>query len=310
MSLPTLPVLPTRTALVDSNSAADINAIVTAIGDTVTVISDHGFIPISQCAISGAVDASGYANFLSEATTDNVTLAATTTPLIVAFANGFDAYGEKNIIAQISADVTPAAWTGLTTDGTYYLWVDISGTTVTYGKTNTLVTPDYVEAKAAAGTATKHSYVIPERKMYVDSGAAWTAVTRVFLGEVVVSGSHVTSVITYALKARYISPKTALPVAGSSTLNHYIGCEKLLRDAVIICKTAEHGFAINDQRGLIISGGTGIDADGGIIEFERLSCFLIHAAGTNYLLRRKSDGVAQALTTANWEYQVILRRAF
>jgi hypothetical protein len=238
----------TKKTLADDIKAltlADTSALAAVVMPTI-ILSNCGFIPVSQCALSGSVDATGYANFLSkDGANNNVKLSATSTNLYLAFANGFNDYGESNLIAKITADVVPAAWTGLTTNGTYYLWADIASGSITYGKTATLIEPDYVYAKAAAGTATKHSYVIPERKMYVDSGSSWTAVTRIFLGHVVVSGSAVNTVVTYAYKGRYISDDILQAANTKYNRAHNIGTNCITAKAYLRCLITEQGIAVN-----------------------------------------------------------------
>jgi hypothetical protein len=311
--------IPTRVDGVDSNSASDINALMAndealdlRIDALEPVLSVIGFMPISQCALYGSVDATGYANFLSkDGSNNNVKLSATSTNLYLAFANGFNDYGESNIIAKISADIVPTAWTGLTTNGTYYLWADIAAGVITYGKTATTVAPDYVYAKAAAATNTKHSYVIPERKMYVDNGSTWSAVTRVFLGHVVVSGSAVNSVVTYAYKGMYISPLTAMPVNNTlCSMTHNIGCEVTIHDIFVECVISSSGYAVGDRiHNLVHAGPTDGNKYQSTSFSNRLTCGF--NSGYFFNVLNKSDATLTYLTSnTNFKYGVIAKRGF
>lgn len=240
-------------ALIPSQKAVKIYA------DSVrTVITQHGFLPKSQCAISGAVGASGYANFLSETTPDQILISATATPLVMAFANGFDLYGEKNFIAVLSADTSPAAWQGagiLASTGTNYLYVelDAGGTVLTYGYT--LVAPEY-EYATAGTTADSSYYVIPKRQMYVYN-AGFSAKLRLFLGECVVAASHITSVVTYALNGEYIGQETTLTANTKVSQNHYIGTNKVVAETEVINKTADLDLLPNDKFKLRTDDGIG-----------------------------------------------------
>lgn len=213
----------------------------------------HGYAGVRNTTLLGAVDANGLASFLSkDGANNNVKLSATATPVILAISDGFDAYGAREYIVMIDADVVPAEWSGLTTNGTYYLWVEYDPTTggVTYGKTSAGVVPADVYAKGAAGTATLHNFVVPEMKMYVDDGAAWSSVLRRIIGEVVVSGGVVSAVTTYALRGKVTSPNRALPspaiTAQTIAFSHNIGSGILNFDFYYLCITADLGYVPGD----------------------------------------------------------------
>lgn len=62
--------------------------------------------PVRQTVLSGSVDASGFANFLSVGTGLSVNVAATTTAITLAFAAGYSSIGAVDYIGRITADTT------------------------------------------------------------------------------------------------------------------------------------------------------------------------------------------------------------
>jgi hypothetical protein len=139
-----------------------------------STIQQHGFLPKSQCAIAGAVDSNGQANFLS-ASTDGVALSATTTNILIAYANGQDEYGQKNYIEKISADVAKASTWGTLPAGTSYLYKELDITdplnpVATYG--SSLEQPDYVTADNQSNYSILH---FEDASVILDDyGHTWT----------------------------------------------------------------------------------------------------------------------------------------
>lgn len=93
-------------------------------------------VPRRQTVLTGNVNAWGAASFLSAGSGLAVSLAATATPVVVAFADGFDAGGARDFLGTVSADVANA-WTGLPANTTSYLYVDRNASTgaLTFGHT-------------------------------------------------------------------------------------------------------------------------------------------------------------------------------
>ena len=134
-------------------------------------VVQHNFLPKSQVVITGSVDLNGQANFLS-ASTDGVALAATTTPVLIAYANGQDVYGEKNYIESIAADVAKASTWGTLPAGTSYLYKELDITdpnapVASYG--SSLECPDYVSSDNQSQHALMHFETTAD-----DYGYVWT----------------------------------------------------------------------------------------------------------------------------------------
>lgn len=166
-----------------------------------------GVIPVTdrQTVVSGSVDAAGKANYLSIGAGLSVNLAATTTPVCLNFAAGFDASGSVDYSERITADVA-AAFSALTASSTLFLYRDrdVASGALSYGFVATLA-PVYNAVAPSAPAAGQHWFDFGTRQMKRWSGAAWVVVHRVFMGECVTSGAAVTSVITYAYRGEYDS---------------------------------------------------------------------------------------------------------
>jgi hypothetical protein len=89
----------------------------------------------------------------------SVNLAASSTNVSVAFANGFDAYGAVDYVSVINADVSPAV-AGLKGGLTNYIYVDRNPSTgaLTYGSTT--VKPIYEQIDPSAGTYGSIQYML------------------------------------------------------------------------------------------------------------------------------------------------------
>lgn len=322
--------LPERTSY-DLNSAADINQLTENI-DTVknsvesdisnieTVILQHGYTGVRNTTLCGSVNASGYANFLAkDGANNNVKLSATSIPVRLAISDGFDAYGAREYIVSITSDVVPAAWSGLTTNGTYYLYVDYNTSTgaITYGITS--VTPQDVYAKGAAGTNTLHNFVIPEMKMYVDDGSVWTKVCRRFVGEVVVSGSNITSVITYALMGKYTSALQTVPniasFAGANIdANHNIGSGAIDVRAYYVCTGDDDGYVAGDRvlvLSFVTTNNAGTILSQPPIYHNRLGVGMVYRSDCYQIVStHKSTGAWTATANGKWAVLFLANRNY
>lgn len=111
----------------------------------------------TQTVLTGAVSSAGMANFTNAGTGLAVDLEATATPLVLAFAYGYDATGLLTYISRVTAD-NADAWSGLTASATNFLYVDrnTGDGTLTYGQTTILPVyqagePAYAQIQQATG---------------------------------------------------------------------------------------------------------------------------------------------------------------
>jgi hypothetical protein len=133
--------------------------------------------------VSGALNASNLPTYLQIAGTD-VGINATNTPLILTVAH-FD----SNYLVTIESSIT-AAWVGVRSTATTYLYVDIDLTTaaITYGFTT--VAPIQQSSRPTTAPSDQHWFDTLHNSMYVRTQGVWVEKARLFVGSV--SGSTFT----------------------------------------------------------------------------------------------------------------------
>lgn len=180
-------------------------------------ISDLG---TRQTVLNGAVDANGFPNALSAGSGLSVTLTASATPFLLAFAAGFDAYGAVDYVAQVTANQTIS---GLTASATLYLYADRNTSTgaVTFGFTTFGTT---YSLKAPSSPSTNQPWFdLSAFQFKVWNGSAWAVAQRVILGEVTTGSSSVTSTTTYAYQGLYQSLWTSVAASTNYVFSHNLG---------------------------------------------------------------------------------------
>lgn len=205
---------------VSTTGATDGQALVYNAGGwapgTVSGGSGGSVATVRQTALSGRVDSSGFANYLSAGTGLSVDKAATAVPVKLS-------YGDGSVTETISADVV-GAWSGLTANTTCYLYREYG---VGYGFT-TLV-PQYGSAYTPTNvtpTMTSNSapapYVASASTEFSSTFAAWKAfdgdttthgwIAAATTGWLKLDWGSATLVLKYAVRGSFnnttCSPKT------------------------------------------------------------------------------------------------------
>jgi hypothetical protein len=195
---------------------------------------------VRQTVLSGPVDTNGFSAFGGSTGAATVTASGT---LIATASNGSDISGNIDRVGSI----TNPSWTGLNTNGTMYLYLDIAANgTCTTGSTTLL--PTYRWGGADVVTSGQATFNIQEMQMKVGNGSTAVQTYRVFVGEVTVGSSVVSAIIWYALMGRYQSATTATLVANTKiSANHNIGVIPKDRKFVIICTTANGNYTVGDE---------------------------------------------------------------
>lgn len=172
--------------------------------------------PVRQTVLSGPVDSGGLPNFGGSTGSATVTATGTLTP---ATANGIS--GDR------IGSVTNPSWTGLSTNGTMYLCLDIAADgSCTTGST-TLV-PVYQWGGTYSTTSGQFTFNIQEMTGKVGNGSTAAQTHRVFVGEVTVAGNVVTAITWYALMGRYDSGWFAISATSSYNKSHNLGTVPLI----------------------------------------------------------------------------------
>lgn len=257
----------------------------------------RSIVPVRQTVLSGPVDTSGYPAF--GGSTGGTTVTATGTLKATAAAGGD---------ANYSGSATNPAWTGLSTNGTMYLYLAItSGGVVTTGSTT--LAPIYQWGGTPSVVSGQHTYNIQEGKMYVGNGSAASQVYRVFAGRVTVAGGVVTAITWYALMGRYDSGYTNSIPGASTTVskNHNLGVEPYQKTIEIKNLITEQGWSVGDV-------GTPVTNGGAISPFSLASTDIVISfitGNTNsFYLQNRTTGTFQPLTSSNWAYRVTANRGW
>lgn len=274
----------------------------------IVAIRTHNFLPKSQTVISGSKSTdTGYANYLIKGSSsgDIVVNASTTDPIIIAFADGYDEYGEVNYISKVVTAST--GWSGLGSTGDYYLYAqwDKASSSFSYGYSTTVPEYGYVRS-----TSNPHYYEIPSRKMYKYASTVWTEKCRVFMGEFNNStgGTSTSNIVTYALNGEY--KYFASPSPASNTViscNHNIGNKNLIVDSYVMNLIPEGNYSAGDKIywSLYQTGGY---EQARPFSFSRNN-LTVHFGYNSVEIADKTAGVL-TLTSANWSIEITARRIF
>ena len=176
-------------------------------------------VPVRQTVLSSSVDSNGLPDYISIGTGLSVDIAATSVPVIIAAANGFNSSGRVDRVGTVSADTSIGS---LTASSTCFLYADIAADgSVTFG--HTTLAPAYQWGGAYSTTSDQFTFNIQEMVAKVGNGATAVQTYRVYIGEAVTDVSSVTSVVNYALAGRYNSGSFSLALSTTYTKSHNIG---------------------------------------------------------------------------------------
>lgn len=211
-------------------------------------------VPVRQCVLNCSVASTGLPNYMTGVGGTAISFQnCDTAHLVVAFAAGFDSSGAVDYVGVVSTN-TSNVWSSLSTNGTYYLYVDRNTSTgaLTYGKTATLLRPGYSNAGTATDdTDTQHTYLINYGTMWVGNGSTVSQVQRVFLGEVVVDANFISSITPYMPRGEFRSgTDTALGAINANTTytaTHQLGVTPRALRWVLVCGTSDLNYAVGDQ---------------------------------------------------------------
>ncbi len=258
-------------------------------------------VPVRQTVLSGPVDAAGISAF--GGATGSTTVTASGTLKATASAGGD---------ANRTGSITNPSWTGLSTNGTMYLYLDIAADgTVTTGSTT--LEPTYQWGGTYSTTNGQNTYNIQEAIMKAGNGSVASQVYRVFVGKVTVAAGVVSAITWYALMGRYDSGLVAtLPGASTAvSQNHNLGVRALQKPtAYLECITTDNGYAVGDRLTEWSSANGSYD-DPNPIWWSSLSCgFGTNASVAFRCIPKGGGNGTTALTAANWKYGFFVQRGW
>lgn len=254
-------------------------------------------VPVRQTVLKGNVDTSGFSAFGGSTGSTTVTASST---LVATCADGVN--------DRVGTIVNPS-WTGLSTNGTMYLYLDIA-TDGTCTTGSTTLAPTYRWGGADVVTNLQNTFNIQEMKMKVGNGATATQVYRVFIGEVMVAGGVVNAITWYALMGRYhgVFVNTLPSVATAISINHNLGTSENKVQLDLKCLIADDGYAVGD---IIVAMGS----QGGTIVSPTTLWNTYKTAGfttgsTQWGYTSKTTGANEAPTLASWAYRLKVERSW
>lgn len=266
---------------------------------------------VRQTVSSGPTDSNGLPNLSGSTGSTTVTTSniSSTAPLAVAAAYGFDNTNGK-ALDYFGFSTSNLSWTGLSTNGTMFLYVDVNTTTGALTTGSTTLAPTYQWGGTYSATNNQHTYNIQDGQMRVGNGSTASQVARVFVGQVTVSGGVVTAITWYAYSGRYQSPFTSTLPSGSTntTLNHNLGVYPGTAEVELECTSAEYGFAVGDR---LKTHHTNNGASVPVAFSYTATAMTFTTGNTNaWVTTNRSTYSNQALTLANWKYRATAYRGW
>ncbi len=268
--------------------------------DGTAVVASGTTPPVRQTVLSGPVDSNGFAAFGGSTGSTTVTASGT---LIATAANG---------TSNRTGTIVNPSWTGLSTNGTVFLYLDIAADgTCTTGSTT--LAPTYRWGGADVTTNNQFTFNIQEMVGKVGNGSVATQTYRVFVGEVTVAGAVVTAITWYALMGRATYRLgSALALSTAYNFNHNIGTNLLNVHAWYENLNTEGGYAVGDRLampGTMDGDGSG-GYGGGLFNWTAKTLGMAMGALTGPIYANKSTGTRVNMTVANWTYGAFVSRGW
>lgn len=256
--------------------------------------------PVRQTVMNGPVDSNGLPNFGGSTGGTTVTASGT---LMATAANGVS--GDR------IGSITNPSWTGLSTNGAMYLYLDISADgTCTTGSTT--LAPSYIDGTGYSTTNGQFTFSKSVMTGKVGNGSTAAQTYRVFVGDVTVAGNVVTAITWYALMGRYLGAYTStLPgTATAISLNHNLGCVPDITRLETKCLTAENGYSIGDVIDQAAFAYSASNYQPASTWKTYKTCGFTTGANSSFSAYIKNTGGYFNMTAANWAYRMTAHRGW
>lgn len=256
----------------------------------------------SQTVLTGPTNSDGSPNVGGATGATSITLAGT---FVLAAAGGYTTAG---LVSRIGS-ITNPQFTGLSTNGTMYLYYDISSLGVVSVGSTTLA-PKYIAGGTPDITNGQFSFDRTLGIGYLGDGATTAQVYRVFFGQVTVAGAVVTAITPYAYRGQYSPAFTAtLPAVSTPTSkNHNLGYYPDEYFGEFECTTADGGFAVGDRIRMAQGfAGGGNFANIAPLTTKLLMTFIVPNNGANsgFYTFSPTTGLTLPLTAASWKWRLV-----
>ena len=212
------------------------------------------------------------------------------------YTDGVTSNIQTQLDAKIASGQSPSpASTGdfdnLTTGGKYTIsgtWLNSppdAGSAAQYG------TAEVIERAFSSGLVVK--------QIVHTAGSTPSTYVRSGIGSPIVWGDWE---LVLTSGGKYESAEISVPASGSAitALNHGLGAKPFLVTAEIVCKTAEHGYAVGDTVVLANTGNATNTSDYGLGVAYNATQIKATVAQAGIAVVRLSDGDYQTITTSSW----------
>lgn len=256
-------------------------------------------VRVRQTVLSGPTTSAGAPNFGGATGSATVTMSGT---LLVTAANGFSASEVTDRVGSI----TNASWSGLSTNGRMYLYIDIAEDgTCTTGVTT--LAPVYQAGGTYSVAAGQFTFNFTEMVGKVGNGTSAVQAYRVFVGEVTVSGGTVAAISWYALQGKAVTLSNTLTFDSSMTFSHNIGIANPVMELSLVNAVTELGYAVGDE--IPVNSNIPVSASAGHAPwFNRLQAGFWWKPSLG--LAHKTTGAATLFTAANWRWNMRIQRGW
>ena len=254
---------------------------------------------VRQTVLSGPVDTNGFSAFVGATGATTVTATGT---LVATSANG---------TTNATGSIVNPSWTGLSTNGTMYLYLDITASgVITPGSTT--VQPVYQWGGTYGIASGQFTFNIQQMSGQVGNGSTAAQVNRVFVGEVTVAAAVVTAIVWYQLMGRFDSQFTT-PLPGALTAmtkTHNMGVTPDVFDLVLECISPEIGYIA----GARLKGSSVFTSDGArllmAVTASRTAVATLTGSSGAIATVNQSSGVGANMTAANWKWKMTASRSW
>lgn len=254
-------------------------------------------VSVRQTVLSGPVDSNGYSAFGGSIGATTVTMSGT---IVATAASGSGAAGDTNVIGS----GTNLSWTGLSTNGTMYLYVDVAAGVLSPGATT--LAPIYQSGGTPSNTNGQATFNIQQMMMFVGSGSAAPQTNRVFVGQVTVALGVVSVITWYALLGKFVSPLFGYATSTLYTQAHNIGIIPRMVRLCAVNITPELGYLAGDEDSYFVNAQSG---NHGLGTHARINTVLVQTGiGTFQVV--DNTGSINNTTAADWNLKLYIERGW
>lgn len=284
----------------DNSTKAASTAYADAAAAAAVAASATVYSPVRQTVLSGPLDSNGHSSFGGSTGSSTVTMSGT---LIVTAANGFAS--TTGAVDRVGA-ITNASWTGLSTNGTMYLYLDIAADGSCTVGSGTLA-PVYQWGGTYSTTNGQFTYNIQAMTGKVGNGSVANQTYRVYVGQVTVAGGVTTAITWYQLQGKY---KSTVVAYAATSASHRLGITPSIARAIAVCRVAYAPFAVGDEVEINLSiyfgGGWGIAGSA----VYKNSTTITYAPSNSYTGASVSPASFHAMGPAVWDVRLEAERGW